>query len=94
MFPQSSSRCGYGVTKEEVALASRAYFQVLNPDKLLEKVEAYTKVQGGELLWTPPCMPIFQSVDLFWQDGRQYVSFRYTTTRRIDDVWDQIRKGW
>ena len=94
VFPQSNSRCGYGVSKEEVALATRAYFQVHHPDKLLEKVEAYMKVQGWELIWTPPYMPSFQPIELFWQHGKQYVSFRCTAMRRIDDVWDQIRKGW
>lgn len=39
-------------------------------------------------------MPSFQPIKLFWQHGKQYVSFRFDTTRKIDSVWAQIRKGW
>ena len=49
-FPRARSACGNGVSKEEVALATRTYFQVHHPEKLLEKVEAYVKEKGWELI--------------------------------------------
>lgn len=94
VFPQANSKCGNGVSKEEVALATRAYFQAHHPEKLLEKVERYMNTQGWELIWTPPYMPSFQPIELFWQHGKQYVSFRFDTKRKIDGIWEQIRKGW
>lgn len=40
-------------------------------------------------------MPSFDPIELFWQHGKQFVSLRYTTMRRIDELWDQVSvKGW
>ena len=42
-----------GVSKEEVAIATREYLQ-LHPTKLVERVEAFMQGKGWELIWTPP----------------------------------------
>lgn len=39
-------------------------------------------------------MPSFQPIELFWQHGKQYVSFNYKTGRKMVEVWEQVRKGW
>ena len=93
-FPQANSKCGNGVSREEIALATRTYFQTYHPDKLLEKVERYMQGKGWELIWIPPYMPSFQPIELFWQHGKQYVSFKFETGRTIKQVWEQIRLGW
>ena len=40
-FPNSNSKCGSGVTAAELALATRAFFQLRYPEKLMEKVESF-----------------------------------------------------
>lgn len=40
IFPQANSKCDNDVSKEEVALATRMYFQIHHPSLLLEKVES------------------------------------------------------
>ena len=50
--------------------------------------------KGWELIWTPTYMPSFQPIELFWQHGKQYVSFKFETGRTIKQVWEQIRLGW
>ncbi|CAM9519091.1 unnamed protein product, partial [Sphacelaria rigidula] len=44
------------------------------PEKLEEKAETYMREKGWGLIWTPPYMPSFQPVELFWQHGKAYVS--------------------
>ncbi|CAN0433341.1 unnamed protein product, partial [Ascophyllum nodosum] len=64
-----------GVSKEEVAIATREYLQLHHPTKLVERVEAFMQGKGWQLVWTPPYMPTFQPIELFWQHGKAYVSF-------------------
>ena len=40
-FPNSNSKCGSVVTTAELALATRAFFQLRYPEKLMEKVESF-----------------------------------------------------
>ncbi|CAN0312171.1 unnamed protein product [Ectocarpus sp. 4 AP-2014] len=93
-FPQANSKCGKGVSGPEVALATRAFFQLKHPTKLMEKVETFMNGRGWQLIWTPPYMPSFQPIELFWQHGKQYVSFNFKTKRTMAEVWAQVRKGW
>lgn len=93
-FPNSNSKCGRGVTAAELALATRAFFQLKHPTKLMEKVEVFMHERGWQLIWTPPYMPSFQPIELFWQHGKHYVSFNYHTKRNMVEVWQQVRKGW
>ena len=50
--------------------------------------------KGWELIWTPTYMPSFQPIELFWQHGKQYVSFKFETGGTIKQVWEQIRFCW
>ena len=93
-FPNSNSRCGSGVTAAELALATRAFFQLRPPKKLMEKVESFVHRQKWQLIWTPPYMPTFQPTELFWQHGKHYVSFNFETKRNMMQVLEQVRKGW
>lgn len=45
-----------------------------------------------KLIWTPPYMPTFQPIGLFWQHGKQYVSFYYNTGRKRVRVWGRALK--
>eukprot|EP00903_Cladosiphon_okamuranus_P015731 g14519.t1 len=83
-----------GVSREEVATATREYFRVNHPEKLEERVETFMREKGWELIWTPPCMPTFQPIELFRQHGKQYVSLNFELKRKMQEVWVQIRKGW
>ncbi|CAM9882425.1 unnamed protein product, partial [Ectocarpus sp. 4 AP-2014] len=63
-----------GVSKEEIASVTRTYFKKKFPQKLEEKAETYMREEGWGLIWTPPYMPTFQPIELFWQHGKHYVS--------------------
>ena len=93
-FPQANSNCGIGVSREEIALTTRTSLQTYHPDKLSEKVERYHAGRGVGVDLTPPYMPSFQPIELFWQQGKQYVSFKFETCRTIKQVWEQVRLGW
>ncbi|CAN0587389.1 unnamed protein product, partial [Ectocarpus sp. 12 AP-2014] len=61
------------------------------PQKLEEKAETYMREKGWGLIWTPPYMPTFQPIELFWQHGKHYVSIHFEKGRNMLDVWKQIR---
>ena len=61
-FPNSNSKSGNGVTAAELALATRAFFQLRHPEKLMEKVESFMHGHNWQLIWTPPYMPTFQPI--------------------------------
>ncbi|CAN0476883.1 unnamed protein product, partial [Ectocarpus sp. 8 AP-2014] len=54
--------------------ATREYIRLKLPEKLEERVVTFMKKKGWALIWTPPYMPSFQPIELFWQHGKQYVS--------------------
>lgn len=83
-----------GVGKEEVASVTRRFFKERYPEKLEEKAETYMREKGWGLIWTPPYMPTFQPIELFWQHGKHYVSIHFEKGRNMLDVWRQIRLGW
>lgn len=91
-FPQA--RSSNGLSRDEVAKATRVFFKRVHPMKLVERVDAFMQKKGWELIWTPPYMPSFQPIELFWQHGKHYVSFNYATKRTMKDVYVQIREGW
>ena len=93
-FPNSNSKCGSGVTAAELALATRAFFQLRYPEMLMEKVESFMHRHKWQLIWTPPYMPTLQPIELFCQHGKHYVSFNFETKRNMMQVWEQVRKGW
>ncbi|CAM9200527.1 unnamed protein product, partial [Laminaria digitata] len=70
----NNSKDGDGVSAEEVVAEVRAQYMQKDPSKLLERAEAFMRGSGWELIWTPPYMPKFQPIELFWQHGKQYVS--------------------
>ncbi|CAM9849405.1 unnamed protein product, partial [Sphacelaria rigidula] len=41
---------------------------------ITEKVEKFMDEREWKLIWTPPYMPTFQPIGLFWLHGKQYVS--------------------
>lgn len=63
-FPQAISKDG--VSKAEVAKATRAYFEEHDSTKLIERMDKFMQDRRWELTWTPPYMPSFQPVELFW----------------------------
>ncbi|CAM9976181.1 unnamed protein product [Ectocarpus sp. 8 AP-2014] len=83
-----------GVSRAEVATATREYIRLKHPEKLEERVVTFMKKKGWALIWTPPYMPSFQPIELFWQHGKQYVSLNFELKRKMREVWVQIRKGW
>lgn len=62
-FPKS--RSDGGVSKAEVAEATRAYLKKFEPDKLIERVDNFMKDNSWALIWTPPYVPSFQPIELF-----------------------------
>ena len=82
-----------GVSKEEVASVTRRFFKESYPEKLEEKAETYTREKGWGLIWTPPYMPTFQPIELFWQHGKAYVSINFQKGRTMAEVWERIRLG-
>ena len=61
----------------EVALATRQFFQLRHPEKLKEKVETFMRCKVWELVRTPPYMPSFQPIELFWAHGKRHVSLNF-----------------
>lgn len=85
-----------GPSREDVALALRLYMQKHHPLLLQERVDALFSEQDDlhQLIWTPPYMPGFQPIELFWQHGKHYVSREYFKGRTMRQVWAQLRLGW
>ena len=68
-FPNSTSKCGSGVPTTELALATRAFFQLrAYPEKLMEKVESIVHRQKWHFY-----MPALQPIGLLWQHGKHYM---------------------
>ena len=82
-----------GVSKAEVALATRQFFQRKHPENLEEQVETFMRKRGWELIWTPPYMPQFQPIERFWAYGKRFVGMNFELKRTMRDVWQQLRKG-
>lgn len=93
-FPNSNSRCGGGVSSAEVALATRAFFQLRCPPQTYGESRGVPGEARVAADLDPPCMPSFQPIELFWQHDKQYASFDYDTKRAIKQVWEQVWKGW
>ena len=93
-LPQNNSKCGKSVSREQVAQGTRTYFEQTDPTKLHERVETFMQRKGRELIWTPPYIPSFQPIELFWQHGKHYVSMMYKGKRTMKDVRSQMRKSW
>ena len=89
-FPNANQEGGVSVA--EVALATRQFFQRHHPEKLMEKVETFLRCKGWELIWTPPYMPSFRPIELFWAHGKRYVSLNFQLKRKMSGVWEQLRK--
>lgn len=51
----------------------------------MEKVESFMHGHNWQLIWTPAIqyMPTFQPIELFWQHGKQYVSFNFESKRNM-----------
>ncbi|CAB1118710.1 unnamed protein product [Ectocarpus sp. CCAP 1310/34] len=60
----------------------------------IDFAETYMREKGLGLIWTPPYMPTFQPIELFWQHGKHYVSIHFEKGRTMLDVWRRIRLGW
>ena len=56
-FPNARQKGG--VSREEVAAATREYIHLHHPEKLEERVVTSMWKKGWELIWTPPYMPTF-----------------------------------
>lgn len=54
-FPQARSK--NGMSKKEIARATRAFFAREYPPKVAERVQAFMDGKGWSLIWTPLCMP-------------------------------------
>ncbi|CAB1121123.1 unnamed protein product [Ectocarpus sp. CCAP 1310/34] len=83
-----------GVSRAEVATATREYIHLNHPERLEERVVTFMRKKGWALIWTPPYMPSFQPIEIFWQHGKQHVSLNFELKREMREVWVQIRKGW
>lgn len=62
-FPGARSKCG--VSKEEVAFATRGLLELRHPEKLIERTKIFMHETGWELIWTPHHTPKFQLIELF-----------------------------
>lgn len=62
-FSNSNSNCGNGVSSAEVALATRAFFQLRFREKLLENVEMLMHGQGWDFILIPSYMPTFHPIE-------------------------------
>ena len=82
------------MSREQLAQGTREYFEQTDPAKLKERAETFMQSMGWELIRTPPYMPSFPPIELFWQHGKHYyVSMMYKGKRCMKDVHSQMRKG-
>ncbi|CAB1100446.1 unnamed protein product [Ectocarpus sp. CCAP 1310/34] len=81
-----------GVSRAEVATATRENIRLNHPERLEKRVLTFMKNKGWALIWTPPYMPSLQPIELFWQHGKQYVSVTFELKRKMREVWVQIVK--
>lgn len=74
-----TSRCPWKflLPGEEIAQATRGYFERDHPKKRAEWVETLMHVNGWELIWTLPNISSFQPIELFKQHGKRTVTFHY-----------------
>ena len=73
-FPQANSKCGNGVRRDEIAWATRTDSRAYHPDNHGKGGD----VHEGERVrvdLTPPYVSSFQPIKLFWQHGKQCISF-------------------
>lgn len=92
VFPQARSK--NGMSKREVARVTRDFFAHKHPSRLVERVQAFVDEKRWSLIWTPPYMPSFQPIELFWAHGKNYVSKQFHKDRKLHEVYHQIRQGW
>ena len=78
---------------KEVARVTRAFFTREYVSRIVERVQAFMDEKGWRLIWTPPYMPSFQPIELFWAYGKRYVSLKFDRNRKLNEVYDQIREG-
>ena len=76
-----------------VALASRAFFQIRHPTKLIEKQEKFINAREWCMIFPLRYMPSFQPMELFWQLGKQCASFNFKRKRSMAEVCEYIRRG-
>ncbi|CAB1117802.1 unnamed protein product [Ectocarpus sp. CCAP 1310/34] len=77
----------------EVPTEPGSSFPARNREGGVSRAEVATATRGWVLIWTPPYMPSFQPIELFWQHGKQYVSLNFELKRKMREVWVQIRKA-
>ncbi|CAB1111045.1 unnamed protein product [Ectocarpus sp. CCAP 1310/34] len=80
-----------GVSRAGVATATREYIHLNHPERLEGRVVTFMRKKGWALIWTPPYMPSFQPIELFWQHGKQYASLNFELKRKLPECQEG---GW
>lgn len=58
------------------------------------RVQLFMDEKEWLLSWTPPYIPSFQRIELFWAYGKGYVTLELKKDRKLNEVYDHIRQSW
>ena len=81
-------------TADELKVGFVAWLKKHKPDVLRCKIEKFIEDEGGAVLWTPPCCPDLQPIELFWAAGKGNVSLNYYHSRSCKETVKDLRDGW
>ena len=80
-------------TADELKVGFVAWLKKHKPDVLRCKIEKFIEDEGGAVLWTPPCCPDLQPIELFWAAGKGNVSLNYYHSRSCKETVKDLRDG-
>jgi hypothetical protein len=71
-----------------------SWLQLHKPERLECKVESLLKLNGHEILWTPPYCPDLQPIELFWAAGKNHAALMHYEKYTMKDTVKHLREGW
>jgi transposase len=79
-------------TNDELRTVTMKLMKERNDNELKTWVE---RVEGLEVIYTPPYMPSFQTIELVWTDTKNYVAKQYQTGRSFETfLSDNQIRSW
>ena len=68
-----------GPSVQELRDGLQVWLQANRPDALQTRLaEEFDKHQDFRILWTPPCSPVFQPIELLWRDTKNFCAHQFS----------------
>lgn len=87
-------RAPNGPSVEAMRCSLQKHLEVTRPDVITSDLKKFFDKRGWELIFTPPYCPKLQPIELFWQQGKQFVANTYWHGRKFVDIPHWLRIGW